>query len=103
MFEGNYIPILGLKASEAMGLLKVQEENFESVSQISEFEEVFMSELESPQGVQHSNTNPNVKPVIMPSRRILIAIRPKLREELLRMVSLGVIDTIDEATPWVKW
>ena len=38
VFEGNHTLILGLKASEAMGLVKVQDENFERVSQISEFE-----------------------------------------------------------------
>lgn len=61
-----------------------------------------MGELGSLPGVQHSNTNPSVKPVIMPSRRIPIAIRQKLVEELARMVSLGVIEVVDEPTPWVN-
>ena len=72
------------------------------LSQISEFEQVFMGELGFLPGVQYLNTNPNIKPFIMPRRRMSIAIRRKLREELTRLESLGMVEAVDEPTPWVS-
>lgn len=103
VYEGNHVPILGLKASEAMGLVTVEESNFERVSQITEnHEQVFNEELGSLPGIQHLHTNPDIKPTIMPTRRLPIAMRPKLRDELTRLQSLGVIEEVDEPTSWVS-
>ena len=38
----------------------------------------------------------------MPNWRIPIAVRPKLREELARLELLGVIEAVDEPTPWAS-
>ena len=50
VFEGNHTSIPGLKANEAIKIVKVQNENFESVTNI-EFKQVFMGELGSLSGV----------------------------------------------------
>lgn len=104
VYDDNYTPILGLRASEAMGLVAVRDDNFERISMVTkeEFEHVFNGELGSLPGVHHLNTDPSAKPVVMPARRIPIAIQLKLREELTRLQSLGVIEPVDEPTPWVS-
>ena len=53
-------------------------------------------------GKQHLTVDPSIKPVVMPSRRVPVAIRAKLGKELNRLVSLGVIAPVDEPTPWVS-
>ncbi|KAK3887807.1 hypothetical protein Pcinc_008086 [Petrolisthes cinctipes] len=75
------------RASEAMALVAVRNDNFERISMVTEgeFEHVFNGELGSLPGVHHLNTDLSVKPVVMPARRIPIAIQPKLREELTRL------------------
>ncbi|MPC73333.1 hypothetical protein E2C01_067657 [Portunus trituberculatus] len=103
VYDGDHVPILGLSASEAMGLVTVEEANFERVSYISEeYGQVFNKELGALPSVQHLRTNPDIKPTVMPTRRIPIAVRLKLREELKRLQSLGVIQELDEPTPWVS-
>ena len=52
-------------------------------------------------GLQHLKVNKDVKPVVMSDRRIPLAERPKLRDELDRMISLGVVMPVDDPTPWV--
>ena len=46
--------------------------------------------------------DPSVSPVVHPPRRVPIAIQPKLKEELDRMESLGVISKVTEPTDWVS-
>ncbi|XP_066970068.1 uncharacterized protein [Macrobrachium rosenbergii] len=44
----------------------------------------------------------DAKPVVMPDRRVPISVRPKLKEELDRLVNLGVIVRVEQPTPWVS-
>ena len=53
-------------------------------------------------GSYHINIDPNVKPVVHPPHRVPFALRHKLRAELDRMVSLGVIEKVDQPTDWVN-
>ena len=43
-----------------------------------------------------------VKPVVHPARRVPFALKEKLKAELNRMVSLGVIEKVDKPTAWVN-
>ena len=53
-------------------------------------------------GTVHLKVDKNVPPVVMPNRRLPIALRPKLKNELDRLETLGVIKPVDVATPWVN-
>ena len=44
----------------------------------------------------------SVAPVVLPARNIPMALRPRVKKELDRMISLGVISPIDEPTDWVS-
>ena len=53
-------------------------------------------------GKQHLTVDPSIKPVVMPSRRVPVAIRAELWKELNRLNFLGVNPPVDEPTPWVS-
>ena len=44
----------------------------------------------------------NAKPVVHAPRRVPVALRSQLKEELQRMEQLGVISSVDEPTDWVN-
>lgn len=46
--------------------------------------------------------NKEVEPVVHPPRKVPVALRQKVKEELARMESLGVIQKQTEPTPWVN-
>jgi hypothetical protein len=52
--------------------------------------------------VYNINTNENARPVIKPARRVPIALREPLKEELNRMERLGVIHKREDPTDWVS-
>ncbi|GFO39028.1 Gag-Pol protein [Plakobranchus ocellatus] len=102
--EQNVQPILGLRAAEQMGLLSLKSANLEEVFLLSSLEciPVFNDELGQFPGQQHLTTDPNVKPVIMPNRRVPIAVRGRFKQELDRLTELGVLAPVTEPTPWVS-
>ena len=44
----------------------------------------------------------NAKPVVHPPRRVPVALKGKLKRELERLQSLGIIEKVIEPTPWVS-
>ena len=46
--------------------------------------------------------DPTVKPVIDPARRVPVALRVKVEEELDRMQQIGVIEPVEQPTEWVS-
>ncbi|GFR79815.1 retrovirus-related Pol polyprotein from [Elysia marginata] len=53
-------------------------------------------------GKQHLAVDSSVAPVIMPDRRVPIAMKAKLKTELGDMVKRGIITPVEEPTPWVS-
>ncbi|GFO48390.1 retrovirus-related pol polyprotein from transposon 17.6 [Plakobranchus ocellatus] len=87
-----------------MGLLFLQNANFEEVFSLSSFERLaeFNDELGQFLGQQHLTIDPNVKPMIMPNRRVPIAVRDRLKEELDQFTEIGVIAPVTEHTSWSR-
>ena len=104
VFKGNFTPILGLRASKQMGLIDVCEENFERILSLQDFkcEDIMNDNLGCFPGTHTLKVKNDVQPVIMPTRRVPISVRPTLKKELDRLTELGVIKPVDEATPWLS-
>ncbi|CAB4057354.1 unnamed protein product [Lepeophtheirus salmonis] len=82
-------PLLGLKAVEAMRLVKIKECQMERVSIVSitdKFSNVF-EDLGTIQGQLSLKLDESVQPLISPSSRIPVALQPKVKAELVRLKS----------------
>ena len=94
-------PVLGLSTCENLNLIErvmvVKSKEKQLPSFISEFESCF-GELGTLPKDYKIVVDPSVSPVAHPPRRVPIAIQPKLKEELDRMESLGVISKVTEPT-----
>ena len=105
VYSGDFTPLLGNSTSQQMNLVTVNDANFEQIAIVSPqdtFSNVFDGGLGKLGAPHHLKVDDTVHPVIMPARRIPVAIRPKLKTELQRMEKLGVITTISEPTTWVS-
>ena len=64
--------------------------------------EICSGKLGKLEGNVSLSTSDVAQPVIMRDRRIPIALRPKLKNELERLTEMKVICPVDEPTPWVS-
>ena len=69
---------------------------------MSEYSDVFGEELGRMEGKVHLETDPNVAPTVMPPRRVPVALKEKLKNELDRLTQRKVISPIQEPTDWVS-
>ena len=69
---------------------------------MSEYPDVFGEELGCMEGKVHLETDPNVAPTVMPPRRVPVALKEKLKNELDRLTQRKVISPIQEPTDWVS-
>ena len=102
VFEDNFTPPLGLKPSKQMSLVNTCESNFERVYNVNvedNFNDLMEGKLGTLSDLQHLKVDDNVQPFIMPDCRVPISLRPKLKSELERLASLGVIAPVEEPTP----
>jgi hypothetical protein len=53
-------------------------------------------------GEVHLEINPTAKPVQMPPRRLPVAIRDSVKHELDAMCKNGIIEPVNEPSPWVS-
>ena len=117
--DGNFAPLLGLKTAQKMKLLVVQTQNILSIREdalsfdaekpkftrdtvMSEYPDFFGEELSCMEGKVHLETDPNVAPKVMPPRRVPVALKEKLKNELDRLTQRKVISPIQEPTDWVS-
>ena len=103
VFDQELQPLLGLRTCQEMELVTIHCENIQKVMSIwpTQFPQVFDEELGTlPGPPHHLVTKPEIRPCIMADRRIPIAVRPKLKQELERLARRGVITPVDEPTPW---
>ncbi|PFX32000.1 Uncharacterized protein K02A2.6 [Stylophora pistillata] len=117
--DGNFTPSLGLETAQQMKLVVVQTQNilliredtlsfdaekpkFTRDSVMSEYSDVFGEELGRMEGKVHLETDPNIAPTVLPPRRVPVALKEKLKNELYRLPQRKVISPIQEPTDWVS-
>ena len=103
-------PILGIRPCLDMGLVKliytctktnVQHKPLTRESILEQYKDVFdgIGLFEGKCSIQ---TDPTVPPVVHPPRRVPVALKGRLKEELEKMESLGIIKKVTEPTAWVS-
>nr|XP_058958995.1 uncharacterized protein K02A2.6-like [Pocillopora verrucosa] len=91
MFNGSKMETI--EKTEAMGL---------TMQQIAaDFHDVFTGEGKFEKKL-HLELDTTIEPVKQPVRRIPVAMKPKLKQELTRLKELGVIKAVDTPTDWVS-
>ena len=107
--EQDLRPLIGGKTSLDMGLVKrcyaMNVDPSEPIpsynSIIQEYKDVFEG-LGCLSGEYNVQLKENAKPVVHPPRKIPFAIRDKVKAELDRMETLGVIQRVEHPTDWVN-
>ena len=105
------MPILGNQTMQQMDLIGVQQHNVLSVNAsqtcftteqlLKDYLDVFegTGKLE---GQYKLEVDDGATPVVHPPRRVPVALKDKLKEELDRLQRLGIIEQVTEPTPWVS-
>ena len=92
-------PLLGLQTCQKLNIIKrIWAVNTSDPNLMAEYKDVFGCL----QGEYRIITDPEVKPVTHPPRKIPISMMYKLKAELERMKQLNVIDKIDEPSDWAS-
>ncbi len=107
--RGNYAEVIGLKTCVQMNLVqrvdtvdnKNKNEKQKTGTPQKKYEDVFDG-LGCLEGKYHINLKQNVQPVVHAPRRVPIALRDKVKDELARMEKLGVIRKSETPNTWVN-
>ena len=118
--DDNYTPLIGARAAQQMGFIVVQHHNIllESNNEVftasqsspltkeqvfTDFADIFKG-LGKMEGKLHLEVNESVPPVIndVPPRRVPVALKGKFKEEINRLVNVGVLEKLEEPTKWVS-
>ena len=105
-------PILGAAAIQHMQLITVNSENIQAVElkeaqvgpqgdTLQQFQDVFTGEGKLA-GTLHLEVDNTVKPVQLPPRKVPVAVKTKLKEELDRLDEMNIITRVTEPTDWVS-
>jgi len=73
------------QTSQQMEQIDVCKDNFDRVFAVNvedEYSDVFCGKLATFPDLQHLKVDKDIKPVVMPDRRIPLSVRPKLKSEL---------------------
>ncbi len=98
-------PILGLPDCERMGMVKRIVDVSPVISSadiFNDYSDLFDGKLGCLPVQYHITVDPTVKPVIDLARRVPVALRVKVKEELDRMQQIGVIEPVEQPTEWVS-
>ena len=125
--DGTLTPSLGNKAVQAMSLLTINYENikaamslltinYENIKAVrqgapseplskekvlKEFANVFEGTGKL-QGKYHLELDENATPIVYPPRKVPVAIKERLRNELERLTKMDIIKPVSTPTPWVS-
>ena len=101
-----------------MGFIVVQRHNIQLVSNnevfaasqsspltkeqvLADFADIFKG-LGKMEEKLHLEVNESVPPVIMPPRRVPVALKGKFQEEIDRLIGVGVLEKVEEPTKWAS-
>ena len=110
--DGNYIPLIGARTAQQMGIVVVQHHNIQLLSNneafttsqsssltkeqvLTDFADIFRG-LGRMEGKLYLEVDDSVSPVVMPPRRVPVALKVKFKEELDRLID------VEESTKWVS-
>lgn len=100
-----HIPLLSCKACTKMGLVKfckeVRCDNSETLNIIKKYDSVFNGQG-SFSGEVNLEIDESVSPVIQKARRVPVALRQPLKEEIRRLEEQGIIIKEEKHTEWVS-
>ena len=99
--EMDSVPLVGLNTCKKLNLINRLTVDCEYSSLINEYSDCF-GEIGSLSKVHHLTIDGNFSPVIQAPRKVPFALREKLKDELDRMMRLGIIDKVDGPTDWVS-
>ena len=103
--EDDCRSLLGLRTSTQVGLVEIKQQNFYRVAAVNiekNYREVFDGQLGKLPGVTTLQLKPDTVPAVMSNRRIPVAVRLELQEELNRLTRLGIIEPVKKPTQWVS-
>ncbi|KAM7306991.1 uncharacterized protein ISCGN_010627 [Ixodes scapularis] len=99
--EGLHCALLGRPAIQALNVLPVLHEVSNSSHCPKEYESLLEDRLGTMKTTYKIALHPDAKPFkITYPRRVPIPILPKVRQEIQRMLDLGVIQQVEHATEW---
>ena len=116
--DGDYTPLIGARAAQQMGFLVVQHHNIQLVRSnevliasqstsltkeqvLTDFADIFKG-VGRIVGKLHLEVDDSVSPVVMPPRRVPVALKGKFKEQIDRLVDVGVLTKVEELTKWVS-
>ena len=106
--EEELMPILGVEAVTDLELIKVNFDNFVYATVCTptvffeKYPSVFDDGLGRLPGKVKLSLHEDVRPRVLPTRRIPVAIRERFKQELDRLLGLGVIAKVDGPSDWVS-
>ena len=100
LVDADVVPILGLEACQGLGNVK-RVDTLNNQASLDEFADCFegIGCFEREQTIQ---IDPEVKPLINRARRIPLSRVEKVKVELDKMEANGIIEKVDQPTPWVN-
>ena len=114
--KGKGKPLLGLRASEQMQLISVVRQKIMAIqseepsqsktpltteSILKEYTDVSRGEGKL-EGDLHLEIDQKVPPVQLPTRKVPIAIKEKLKEEIDRLEGLNIVTPVNVPTSWIS-
>ena len=110
--EGKAVPIIGSKTAQKMQLIEIRHDNIAALDSNqgltkedlkTKFPRVFDGGLGKFKGEpQHLEIDANIPPVKQYVRKVPIALKDSLQQELQRLEELEVICKVEEPTDWVS-
>ena len=109
------MPLLGAQAVQELELLTINEQNFVRVAAVStqpipatkpdileRYADVFADTAGNLTGMVHLETDPTVRPVIMPARKLPLTVEQPVKDKLAKLISTGILEPLDEPTTWMN-
>ena len=111
--DGEYTPLLGASAAQQMKIITVNTDVFQQVAKvdvtdstsavIGRYKDVFDDDsVGNLPGMCHLEVDSTICPVVMPTRRVPVSLKARLKAELKRLTDLEVVVPVEQPTDWVN-